>query len=291
MIERLLPSLSPGSRLVLLNIGLALAYHFTARLGMVMAIGPLHITAVWLPAGIALAALMLAGARVFPGLMLGALATHYLDFFGPQHGWGWEALLGSSLLASGSMLQAALAAQLTRQVPHQVEAAPVRKTLYFAGVVAASCLVAASVGQATLYAFDVMPAKDAAYGWLTWWVGDTTGMLVVAPAALLWLHPAFKAQRVAVQAFPIICLGLGLTLFSTLSVGVVERDVHIERFRADGTRLAMALQNHIDMAERDLEILQRMFYRIELQVDEFRAVSGPMLARSPGSITSPICRM
>jgi PAS domain S-box-containing protein len=281
MIERLLPSLSPGGRLLLLNLGLGLAYHLTAQLGMVMAIGPLNITAIWPPAGIALAALMLAGARVFPGLMLGALVTHYLDFFGPQHGWGWEALLGSTLLASGSLLQAVLAAHLTRQVPQQLEAAPVRKTLYFAAVVAACCLVAASVGQATLYAFDVMPAKDVAYGWLTWWVGDTTGMLVVAPAALLWLHPAFKAQRVAVQAFPIICLGLGLTLFSSLSVGVVERDVHIERFRADGTRLAMALQNHIDMAERDLEILQRMFYRIELRAEEFRAVSGPMLARSP----------
>jgi CHASE1-domain containing sensor protein len=86
---------------------------------------------------------------------------------------------------------------------------------------------------------------------------------------------------VAVQAFPIICLGLGLTLFSTLSVGVVERNVHIERFRADGSRVAMALQNHVGMAERDLEILQRMFHRVELQPDEFREVARPMLRRSP----------
>ena len=72
-----------------------------------------------------------------------------------------------------------------------------------------------------------------------------------------------------------------LTLFATLSVGVMERDVHIERFRSDGTRLAMALQNHIDMAVRDLEILQRMFYKSEVEPAEFRAVSSPMLVRSP----------
>jgi two-component system aerobic respiration control sensor histidine kinase ArcB len=270
MIERLLPSLSPGMRLMLVNIGLALAYYLTAKLGMALAIGPLRITAIWPPSGIALAALMLGGIRFFPGLMIGSTLTHFFDFFGPHLGFGGSALIGSLLLACGSMLQAALAAHLARRVPHLV-----------ALVVGACCLISATVGQATLYSFDVMTLKDAFFGWLTWWVGDVTGMLVVAPPALLLLHPAFRSQRVVSQAFPIICLGLGLTLFATLSVGVMERDVHIERFRSDGTRLAMALQNHVDMAERDLEILQRMFYKVEIEPAEFRAVSGPMLLRSP----------
>ncbi|HEX5684178.1 MAG TPA: ATP-binding protein [Ideonella sp.] len=281
MLERLLPSLSPGNRLLLLNISLALAYYVTAQLGMALAIGPLRITAIWPPAGIALAALMLCGLRVFPGLMLGSVATHFSDFFGPQLGYGGSALLGAALLASGSLVQATLAAHLVRDVPGKVEAAPVRQTLHFALVVGACSLIGASVGEATLYAFGKAAPKEIFFGGLTWWVGDVAGMLLVAPPALLLLHPAFRGQRVAAQAFPIICMGLGLTLFATLSVGVMERDLHIERFRSDGTRLAMALQNHIDMAERDLEILQRMFYKVELQPDEFRTVSGPMLERSP----------
>ncbi|WP_374568248.1 ATP-binding protein [Ideonella sp.] len=281
MLDRLLPSLPPGVRLLVLNIGLGLAYYVTAQLGMLLAIGPLRITAIWPPSGIALAGLVLCGPRVFPGLLLGALTTHFFDFFGPHVGYGGTALLGATMLASGSLAQAALAAHLARHVPYRAEAAPLRQTLHFALVVGACSLIAATVGQATLYAFGVLAPKELFFGWLTWWVGDVCGMLIVTPPALLLLHPAFRGQRVAVQAFPIICLGLGLTLFSTLSIGVVERDVHIERFRSDGTRLAMALQNHIDMAERDLEILQRMFYKTELQPDEFRAVSGPMLLRSP----------
>ena len=281
MLDRLLTPLPTGARLLAVNAALALAYYLTARLGMSLGIGPLHITAIWPPSGIALAGFMLLGTRALPGLAIGALATHYIDFFGPHLHWGPAALMGSVVLASGSIVQAALAAHLTRQVPRRVETAPVRQTMYFALVVCCSCGIAATVGQATLYAFGVLALRETFFGWIAWWVGDATGMLVVAPAALLLLHPAFRAQRVIVQAFPIICFGLGLTLFSTLSVGVMEREAHTERFRAEGTRLAMALQNHIDMAERDLEILQRMFYRIELAPAEFRAVSSPMLERSP----------
>jgi PAS domain S-box-containing protein len=281
MIERLLPSLSPGSRLLLLNVALGLAYHLTARLGVALAIGPLDITAIWPPAGIALAGLMLWGLRVLPGLALASLLSHHLGFFSAQAGSGWEAWFGAVLLASGSMLQAVLAAHFARHVPLRVEQAPVRQTVHFAATAAGCCFIGATVAHATLTALDRAPGLDMVQGWLTWWAGDTTGMLVVAPAALLWLHPACRSHRVAVQAFPIICLGLGLTLFSTLSVGVVERNVHIERFRADGSRVAMALQNHVGMAERDLEILQRMFHRVELQPDEFREVARPMLRRSP----------
>ena len=281
MLDRLLSPQPTGKRLAALNIGLALAYYLTARIGMSLGIGPLHITAIWPPSGIALAGFMLLGTRALPGLALGALATHYFDFFGPHLHWGLAALLGSVVLASGSLVQAALAAHLTRRVPRLVERAPVRQTVYFALVVCCSCVIAATVGQATLFAFGVLALRETFFGWVAWWVGDATGMLVVAPAALLLLHPAFRAQRVIVQAFPIICFGLGLTLFSTLSVGVMEREAHTERFRAEGTRLAMALQNHIDMAERDLEILQRMFFKVELSAEDFRAVSSPMLERSP----------
>jgi signal transduction histidine kinase/CheY-like chemotaxis protein len=281
MPDRPATPLPSGARLLALNAGLALAYYVTAVLGMSLGIGPLRITAIWPPSGIALAGFMLLGTRALPGLALGALATHYLDFFGPHLNWGLGALLGSMVLASGSIVQAALAAHLTRQVPQRVEATPVRQTVYFALVACTSCVIAATVGQATLYAFGVLALRDAFFGWVAWWVGDATGMLVVAPAALLLLHPAFRAQRVVVQAFPIICFGLGLTLFSTLSIGVMEREVHTERFRAEGTRLAMALQNHIDMAQRDLETLQRMFDRVELAAEEFRTVSTPMLERSP----------
>ncbi len=281
MIDRLLAPLSPVTRWFVVNASLALAYYLTAQLGMALSIGPLHITAIWPPSGIALAAFMLLGTRALPGLLVGVMAMNVFSFLGPLLGWGLSTWLGALALATGSLGQAALIAQILRTVPSRLEASPVRQTLHFALVVGAGCLIAPTVGQVILQALGLMPRAAAFFSWLTWWIGDATGMLVLAPVALLALHPALACKRVAVQAFPILCMGLGLTLFATLSISVMDRDVHAERFRSDGTRLAMALQNHLDMAERDLEILQRTFYKVELTASEFRAVTSPMLDRSP----------
>ena len=108
MLQRLPPPLQP----MVLGTALALAYYLTARLGMALAIGPLDITAIWPPSGIALAAFMLLGVRALPGLVAGALGMHYVAFLGPLLGWGTGAALGSVALTSGSLLQALAGLQL-----------------------------------------------------------------------------------------------------------------------------------------------------------------------------------
>lgn len=281
MESRLFPSLPPAWRLLALTVLLALLYHAGAMVGLALAQGTLRIAPVWPPAGLALAAFMLAGWRALPGLALGAVLTHWFDYFGPQHGWTATALGGAVLLASGSLAQAGLAAWMTRGVVGRTEQQPVRQPARFAAVVALTCVIGAGVGTATLHAFGATPTSEWLSTGLTWWVGDATGTLVLTPLILLLLHPALHHRRVASQAFPIICLGLGGTLFATFTASVMERDLHTERFRSDATRLALVLQHQLDIAVRDLEVLQRLAERVDTTGDEFRAVSRPMLRRSP----------
>ena len=269
---------------LLITVGLALAYFVTARIGIGLSIGPGQITAVWPPSGIALAALMVWGLRALPGLAAGAFAMNYGAYLGPVAGFTAASAWGALALTAGSMLQAGLAASLLRELPAQLRTRTVRETLRFAMIVGACCLIAAAIGQATLLGLDVIRQVELFFGAVTWWVGDTTGMLVFAPLALLLLHPALRDERVTLQAFPIICGGLGLTLFTTFSMGVVARDGAIEAFRADAARLAMSLQNHAEMSGRDLETLQHYFYKVDLDAAEFRAVSTPLLARSPWQV-------
>ncbi|WP_374676160.1 ATP-binding protein [Ideonella sp.] len=281
MESRLFPSLPPAWRLLALTLLLAVLYHGGALLGLALAHGPLRIAPVWPPAGLALAAFMLAGWRALPGLALGAVLTHWLDYFGPQHGWTAAALGGAVLLAGGSLAQAGLAAWWTREVVGRAEEQPVRQPATFAAIVALTCVLGATVGTATLHAFGGTPLGEWLANALTWWVGDATGTLVLTPLLLLLLHPALRHRRVASQAFPIICLGLGGTLFATFTASVMERDLQAERFRSDATRLALVLQHQLDIAVRDLEVLQRLAERVDTSGDEFRAVSRPMLRRSP----------
>src|SRR5712692_8148569 len=55
---------------------LAAAYFGAAKLSLLLAIPPGYATAVWPPSGIALAAALLAGTRIWPGIWLGAALTN-----------------------------------------------------------------------------------------------------------------------------------------------------------------------------------------------------------------------
>ncbi|HEX7689047.1 MAG TPA: ATP-binding protein, partial [Burkholderiaceae bacterium] len=164
-------------------------------------------------------------------------------------------------------------------------ASPVRETLRFTLTAIACSLVGATVGEGTLCWLGLVPRPELFFGWMTWWLGDACGMLVVTPGLLLLADPRLRDDRLTLQAFPLMCLGLGLTAFSTFAVGLVDRDAHIERFRADTGRLAMTLQGHVELALRDLEALQHAFYKADLDRDEFHALCAPLLARSPWQST------
>jgi integral membrane sensor domain MASE1 len=56
--------------------GLAGAYYVAAKLGLSLAFETESVTAVWPPTGIALAALVLWGYRLWPGVALGALLAN-----------------------------------------------------------------------------------------------------------------------------------------------------------------------------------------------------------------------
>src|SRR5574338_672460 len=61
-------------------LAIAVAYLVTARLGQSVAIEPGNVTAVWIPSGISVAALILWGVGLWPGVWLGAFAYN-LWFF------------------------------------------------------------------------------------------------------------------------------------------------------------------------------------------------------------------
>src|SRR5207253_7197236 len=85
---------------------LAAVYFAAAKLSLLVAIPPGYATAIWPPSGIALAALLLWGNLLWPGVWLGSFAAN-LTVEG--------ALLASTVIATGSSLQAFAIATLVRR--------------------------------------------------------------------------------------------------------------------------------------------------------------------------------
>ena len=169
------------------TVVLAACYFAAAKLALALAIAPGYATAVWPPSGIALAALLLFGRRLWPGIWAGAALVNY----SVEGGW----LLAASI-ATGNTLEAVVGVWLVRHFvgAHAAFEGP-ESAFRFVGAVAVGALVAALIGVATLYLGGRVDAAALVANAYTWWQGDAAGMIVVTPFLLAWLRPMRDAAE------------------------------------------------------------------------------------------------
>ncbi len=183
------------ARWLVATLALALAYYVAARIGLLLAFEGSNASPVWPPSGIALAAVALYGVRALPGVALGALVAN-LVVFTANNAADVPTLLAASLaIMTGNSLEALVGAlALRRWVGTHRPFEQLADVAKFIVIVLAAAAVSAGVGTATLLAAGIVPALAGTTVVLTWWTGDVTGMLVLAPL-LLTLHRADGAPR------------------------------------------------------------------------------------------------
>jgi signal transduction histidine kinase len=167
---------------------LAMAYFGIGRFALVFAIPPGYATAVWPSSGIALAALLLFGNRLWPGVWLGAAILNATVA---------ASLLPAAAIATGNTLEALAAAWLIRRyigVPYRFLRA--EHVVIFVLTAALCATIAATVGVLPLALAHDLGWQQALWNWGTWWEGDLTGILVVTPLILAWCAPE-SARREA----------------------------------------------------------------------------------------------
>jgi PAS domain S-box-containing protein len=136
-------------------------------------------TAVWLPTGIALAALVLYGFELWPAIAVAAFLVHLSV---------GVSVVAASGMALADTVEAVLgAALLTRVVGFHPSLSRLRDVLALVGLAAGvSTLVGASLGVSSGRLGGVIPAATAVEVWLTWWLGHALGDLVAAPLCFVW---------------------------------------------------------------------------------------------------------
>ncbi|SDX72377.1 Integral membrane sensor domain MASE1 [Amycolatopsis xylanica] len=167
-----------------LVLAVAAAYLIGARVGFQLAMIDLKITPLWPPTGIALAALLLFGPRVWPGISLGALAANAIV--------GGEPIVAFLGITIGNTLAPLTAYYLLKRLGFRRELDRLKDALLlvFAGALGAM-LVSATIGSAVLAASGTVSYFWT--GWTVWWTGDAMGVLTVAP--LLLIAPRFRWPR------------------------------------------------------------------------------------------------
>lgn len=153
----------------------AAAYYITARLGLGLALVHGQVTPVWPPTGIALVAILIFGARLWPAIAVAAFAVNLP--LGPNP-------LGAALIAAGNTLAPLTAAYLLRAAGFRLELDRLRDAALIVLAALVGMAVSATVGSLVLLTFGDVTAASFPQTWAVWWTGDAMGVLLVAPFLL-----------------------------------------------------------------------------------------------------------
>jgi signal transduction histidine kinase len=184
----LLPSQHPAMKVIILALATG-AYVLAGKIGLGFASVHVSASPVWAPAGMAIALLLLFGFSAWPAILAGAflvnVTTTGLD-------------VTSVSIAVGNTLEGLLGAWLLHRFAHGVQAFESPPDILRAALLAGflSPAVSATVGVTSLLLGGYARLEQVVAIWLTWWMGDATGILIVTPAILLWArHPRMDWTR------------------------------------------------------------------------------------------------
>lgn len=202
-------------------VAIGAIYFALAKGGLALASIHPSATPIWPPTGVALAAVLLRGYRVWPAIFTAAMVANATTA---------GSVATSVAIATGNSLEAIVGAYLinrwsggrdTFSTPNSVA-----KFALICVVIATP--ISASIGLTSLATVGYIEPKNFADAWITWWLGDVTGALVIAPVIVLWAaghHYAFSRneflETVGVLATAAV---VGLIAFSPLIEQTPGRD-------------------------------------------------------------------
>jgi PAS domain S-box-containing protein len=194
-------------------LAVTLAYFVLAKLGLQLASIHPSASPIWPPTGLALAAVLLGGVRLWPAIFVGAFAANATTA---------GTLETSALIALGNTLEAVVGGYLIARWSGGVNtfASPtgVARFALIAGGLAT--LISASIGVTTLSYAGFSDWMKFVPVWTTWWLGDAAGALVVTPVIVLWTRAARRRRaahdRRDTAAVLACALLVGIVAFSPL---------------------------------------------------------------------------
>jgi len=168
---------------LLVLVSLFCVYVLAGKVGLSLAFVHASASAVWPPTGIALAALLMLGYRAWPAVFAGAFVVNVTT----------AGSVATSLgIAAGNTLEGMVGAYLVTRFAHGVGAFDRAQDVFkFAGLAAGlSTILSATSGVTCLALGGYANWADSGRIWLTWWLGDAAGALIITPVLVLWARTA-----------------------------------------------------------------------------------------------------
>ncbi|WP_275195650.1 MASE1 domain-containing protein [Bradyrhizobium sp. CSA207] len=202
-------------------VAIGVIYFALAKGGLSLASIHPSATPIWPPTGVALAAVLLWGYRTWPAIFTAAVIANATTA---------GSVATAIAIATGNSLEAVVGAYLIKRwssgcntfsTPNSVA-----KFALICFVIATP--ISASIGLTSLAIAGYIEPTNFANAWVTWWLGDVTGALVIVPVIVLWASSHYHAfnrneflETVGVLA---TAAAVGLIAFSPLIEQTASRD-------------------------------------------------------------------
>ena len=261
---------------------LAAVYALAGRLALLLAIPPGFASAIFPPIGIALAATLLWGYRLLPGVWLGSTLLNLsiapaLDA---------NAVQLALVIASGSTLACALGAWLIQRLVGYPDPLTDERSIFLTLLLGGplACLVSAALGSGSLVLFEVIPFGQWPISAWTWWVGDSIGVLIALPLTLiLFAQPrALWRSRASTVGLPLLA-GCALVVLIFLRASQVEQNELRYRVHEQAKLMLASLQLSFRQQALALHAIERLFAASQqVEREDFQRFVTPLRERLPG---------
>lgn len=271
---------------IMINVLVFLGYCLGGYAGHLLAIPPAYVSPIWPPAGIALAALLLYGVRVLPGLIPAAFLTQYLSFL---NGTGINGIVGTSYLVAagtglGSILQAAAGCWLIHHyIGRKDDLVEDRRIIFFLFLGGPlSCILGAGIGTAVLSLGGFVHGQDVLLTWSSWWVGDTLGVLILTPMLMVLLAGpgTYRVWRIRTVVLPMLALLMAVMILFRVS------------YQQEWRRMAAEFERQVNVLHITLSDEIRSYVNINLTLKAFfdssDHISEQDFRRFAGLLVDPI---
>jgi PAS domain S-box-containing protein len=239
---------------------LAVLYFASGKLGLLFAIPPGYVTVIWPPSGIVLGMLLLYGARLWPGVLIGSFLLNLsnaglpADFtleqaLTPTH---WFAAL---VIAAGATVQGLVGrALIARYLGLPLRFDYLRQLIALIALGGPlACLIQATVGVGALWSVGALSTSQLVSHWLMWWGGDVLGVIVFLPLVLIWPSEQERMtwRGTAVRSLPVVAMvvlivPLGLTFYAWKIAAQLSHDQAEAEFASLASEHERTLLHRLD---------------------------------------------
>ncbi|GAB4021995.1 MAG: hypothetical protein Fur0010_25140 [Bdellovibrio sp.] len=263
------------------NLVMAFVYFVFAKAAGIIAIPPGYATVVWPAAGVAFFALYRWGQFLWPGVLIGST---FFNFFVSSDYQNRELffinLFMSLIIGLGASLQAIVSSQIGRVIVKKEDDILVDKNLisilFFSGP--GACLISATFGAIALLSFGKISTAQFFSTWGTWYIGDSTGVLVFAPICFVLMTNTFgNTLNKKLVAFLPLLIAFIVTVGVYLIVLKTEKKQAYLRFYNSSNQIVSILNNHLSDYEMILRFVESFHQSSDfISKNEFRTFTHSM---------------